>query len=172
MKRYGSMFLFIIIIYFIQLNIFPQISVITVSPNLLLILVVGYGLIFGKKAGMISGLMAGLLMDIMFAHTIGYYTVPYMYIGFFNGILNAYFNYDNFIIPSICCAVSELFINFYIFVFSFALRNRLHLGFYLEHIIVPEMIYTVVISLILFRLQAYVNQKVMIWEKRRGVKIV
>jgi rod shape-determining protein MreD len=136
------------------------------------ILVVGYGLTFGKKAGMISGLMAGMIMDVMFANVIGYYTIPYMYIGFLNGILNAYFNYDNFIIPSVCCAVSEFVVNLYIFIFSFALRNRLNFGFYLEHIIVPEIVYTVVISLILFRLQAYLNQKIMLWEKRRGVKIV
>lgn len=59
----------------------------------------------------------------------------------------------------------------YIFVFSFALRNRLNFPFYLKNIIIPEALCTVIFSLVLFRLQVILIEKVSVWDKERGQEI-
>jgi rod shape-determining protein MreD len=91
-----------------------------------------------------------------------------MYLGVINGMFHNSYNYDNFIIPSALTAGSDLLMGLYIFIFSFAFRNRLNFLFYFENIIIPEMICTVVFSLILFRIQAILIEKVSLWDKKRG----
>ena len=171
MKKYGSMTAFIIVVFLIQINFFPSINLIRTSPNLLIIIIAGYGLAYGQKEGMAAGVIGGVLMDSIFGKIAGYYALPYLYIGFICGYFRKYLNNDNYIIPAVLCGLSDLFMGLYIFVFSFALRNRINLPFYMIQIIIPEMIYMIIISLILFRIQIIVNRKIDIWVKRRGSSI-
>lgn len=171
MKKYVSMLVYITIIFLIQVNVFPSIDLIRISPNLLIIIVAGYGLAGGQKDGMIAGILSGFLMDAVFGSVLGFYSLPYMYIGYICGFFCKYLNNDNYIIPSLFCGISDLIMGLYIFVFSFALRNRLNLPFYLMHIILPEVIYTVIISLALFRIQILVNKKIDNWVRKRGRRI-
>ena len=171
MKKYGSMLVFITVVFLIQVNVFPSIGLIRISPNLLIIIIAGYGLSKGHKEGMICGVYSGFLMDIMYGSVLGYYMLPYMYIGYVCGYFRRYLNDDNYIIPAALCGASDLFMGLYIFIFSFALRNRLNLIFYLWHIILPEVVYTMIISLVLFRVQILVNRRIDIWVKKRGRRI-
>lgn len=171
MKRYGAMLVFITVVFLIQVNIFPSVDLIRISPNLLIVIIAGYGLSKGHKEGMIAGIYSGFLMDMMYGDILGYYVLPYMYIGYICGYFRRYLNDDNYIIPALLCGVSDLFMGLYIFAFSFALRNRLNFVFYLWHIILPEVVYTIIISLVLFRVQILVNRKIDIWVKKRGKSI-
>lgn len=171
MKKYGAMLLFITAVFLIQINVFPSIDLIRISPNLLIIMIAGYGLSKGQKDGVIAGVFAGILMDSIYGSMLGYYALPYMYIGYICGFFRKYLNDDNYIIPSLLCGISDLAMGLYIFVFSFALRNRLNLIFYLWHIILPEVVYTVIISLVLFRVQILVNKKIDNWVEKRGREI-
>ncbi|MGN0294975.1 MAG: rod shape-determining protein MreD [Lachnospiraceae bacterium] len=171
MKKYGSMLVFITVVFLIQVNVFPSVDLIRISPNLLIVIIAGYGLSKGHRVGMIAGIYSGFLMDIMYGSILGYYMLPYMYIGYVCGYFRRYLNDDNYIIPAILCGVSDFCMGFYIFAFSFALRNRLNFGFYLWHIILPEVVYTMIISLVLFRVQILVNRKIDIWVKKRGRRI-
>lgn len=171
MKRYGSMFCFILLMFYIQNNFFNEFSILKITPNLLILSIMGFGLCWGKRAGLVAGLMAGLMMDVVYASNIGYYTLPYMYLGVINGIFHRSYNYDNFIVPSALTAGSDFLMGIYIFVFSFVLRNRLNFPFYLKNIIIPEALCTVIFSLVLFRLQVILIEKVSVWDKERGQEI-
>lgn len=171
MKKYGSMLLFITVVFLIQVNVFPNIDLIRTSPNLLIIIIAGYGLSKGSREGLIAGIFSGLLMDSIYGNILGYYILPYMYIGYVCGFFRKHLFDDNYIIPALLCGISDFAMGIYIFIFSFALRNRLNIGFYLWHIMLPEVIYTVIISLALFRIQILVNKRIDIWVKRRGKKI-
>ncbi|MGX8714664.1 MAG: rod shape-determining protein MreD [Lachnospiraceae bacterium] len=151
MKKYCVMLLTAAVVFLIQINVFPMIDLIRTTPNLLIIVIVGYGFLGGHIDGMLAGLLSGFLMDIVYGNVLGYYELPYMYIGFFSGFFRPYFNTDNFMVPSALCGVSDLIMGLYIFVTGFAVRNRLNLKFYFLKIILPEVVYTVIISLILFR---------------------
>lgn len=172
MKKYGSMTLFILVMFLIQVNLFPSVNLIKTTPNLLIIITVGYGLANGHKDGMIAGLISGLLMDSIMGDSLGYYTLPYLYIGFLCGYFRKRLNNDNYLIPGFFCGLADFAMGIYIFMFSFAVRNRLDIGFYLIRIIIPEVIYTVIMSVLVFRLQSLFNKYVEIWVKKRGHKVV
>ena len=74
-----------------------------------------------------------------------------MAIGFAVGYCQKYYFADEFIIPTILITVSGFMYGIYYYFVEFLLRGRLHFGFYFLHVILPEVIYTVVLSLILYR---------------------
>ena len=63
--------------------------------------------------------------------------------------------------------VNELAYNGYIYVFSFLIRNRLDIAYYFWEIILPETIFTVVATLLLYRSVLFTNRRLAEMEKRR-----
>lgn len=156
--------------YILQCTIFKSLALASVSPNLLLILTFAAGFMRGKKEGMFVGFFSGMILDLFYGQTIGFNAVLYMYIGYINGFFNLVFYDEDVTLPIGLVCVSDFFYNFFYYIFSFLLRNRLDFLYYLTHIILPEMIYTVVITLLIYRLMLKVNRKMESIEKRSATK--
>ena len=65
---------------------------------------------------------------------------------------------------------SYLFYNLVVYFFMFFLRGRFSFLYYLKSIIIPEFVYTMVISILLYLVFLKVNQKLEAYEKRRAKK--
>ena len=165
---YGSL---ILLAFTIQTGIFPLIPVFSSAPNLLLILTFSFGFIYGSNTGMLCGLFAGLLMDLFSGGPFGFYSLILVYIGFFNGIFTKYY-YDDFItLPLLLCAINELGYNFYIYIARFLVRNRLDLGYYFVNIMVPELLFSLIVTLFVYRIFLKANKKLDRMEKKRGQNV-
>ena len=70
MKKYCVMLLTIAVVFLIQINVFPMIDLIRTTPNLLIIVIVGYGFLGGHIDGMLAGLLSGFLMDIVYGNVL------------------------------------------------------------------------------------------------------
>ena len=81
----------------------------------------------------------------------------YMYIGFLNGFLYKVFYDEDVKVPMVLVAISDLAYGLAVYVLQFMLRGRLGIFNYLRHIIIPEMVYTVLITVILYRLLYKLN---------------
>ncbi|MDE7430759.1 MAG: rod shape-determining protein MreD [Lachnospiraceae bacterium] len=160
----------IIVFYILQCTIFKSLALASVSPNLLLILTFAAGFMRGKKEGMFVGFFSGMILDLFYGQTIGFNAILYMYIGYINGFFNMVFYDEDVTLPIGLVCVSDFCYNFFYYIFSFLLRNRLDFLYYLTHIILPEMIYTVVITLLIYRLMLKVNRKMESIEKRSATK--
>jgi len=112
----------------------------------------------GRRAGMLTGFTCGLLIDIFFGSVIGFYALVYMVIGYLNGIFQSLFYPEDVKLPMILISLSEVVYCFICYVFLFLLRSRLHLGYYIVHIILPEIVYTIVATIVLYRGILYVNE--------------
>ena len=156
----------------IQSGVFPLLPFLASTPNLLLILTFSFGFIYGKKAGMWYGLLAGILLDLFYSGPFGFYTLLYINIGYVNGICTKYYYEDYITLPLILSLLNELAYNFYIYVFSFLIRNRLDFFYYFWEIILPETIFTVVATLFLYRSFLFTNRRLEELEKRRSTKFV
>ena len=66
----------------IESSILPFIKIKGVTPDLVLITIVSMGLIYGKKEGIILGLIGGIFSDILFGRILGIHGLPYMLIGY------------------------------------------------------------------------------------------
>lgn len=172
MRKIAINIILLILAFTIQICVFPQIAFLSASPNLLLILVFIYGFIEGKEAGMLYGLVAGLFMDLFYSGPFGFYTLFFINMGYFNGICTKYYYEDYITLPLVLCIVNDLAYNLYIYVFRFLIRARMNFGFYLFRNIIPEIIFTTVTTLVIYRLLLFINRKLKEWEQRRDSTIV
>ncbi|NLL92966.1 MAG: rod shape-determining protein MreD [Clostridiales bacterium] len=158
----------VILLFVIQTTFSGAISLGNVAPNLIIIIVCMYGLLRGRRAGMYIGFFAGLLLDVFFGigDVMGINAMILMYIGFLNGIFNDMIYIKNYHIPVIAVAISTFAYEFFYYVFAFMIRNKLDLPYYLRHIIIPEIVYTVFVTLFLFKIILWIDSKIEKYEKR------
>lgn len=167
MKRTILNVLLMILAFTIQNCVFPLIPFLSASPNLLLILTFSFGFIYGKESGMYYGLFAGILLDLFYSGPFGFYTLLFVNIGYFNGICTKYYYEDYITLPLILSLVNELIYNCYIYVLRFLIRNRLDFLYYAREIIIPEVIFTVVTTLLIYRFFLFTNRRLEEMENRR-----
>ena len=172
MKRVIFNVLMIILAFTIQNCVFPLLPFLSAAPNLLLILTFSFGFMHGKEAGMYYGLLAGLLMDLFYSGPFGFYTLIFIYIGYVNGICTKYYYEDYITLPLILSVVNELAYNFYIYVLRFLIRRKLNIGYYFFNLVLPEIIFTVVTTLLIYRLFLLVKRHLEETEKRGDTTIV
>ena len=170
MRRKIVLFLIITLCFLLQSTFFQTFSFAGISPNLLVIVVSSFGFMRGRKEGMFVGFFCGLLVDIFFGFYLGIYALIYMYIGYVNGIFQKRFYPDDIKLPMALIGASDLAFNLFIYLLLFFLRGRFQFWYYLKSIILPEFIYTMVITIFLYYLLLKINQGLETVEKRRAKK--
>ena len=157
MRRILTLGALILLTFILQGTIFQELSVASIAPNLLLILTVSFGFIRGKKEGLFVGFFCGFLIDIFYGNLIGFYSMLYMYIGYMNGMAYNVFYDEDVKVPMFLVAVSDIVYGFAVYGLQFMLRGRLHIFNYIRHIILPEMVYTVLITIVFYRIFYQIN---------------
>lgn len=158
MRRKLILAVLILLAFILQGTLFQALSIASIVPNLLLILTVSFGFMRGKKEGLFVGFFCGILIDIFYGNVIGFYALLYMYIGFLNGFLYKIFFDEDVKVPMVLVSVSDIFYGIVVYGLRFLLRGRLDFFSYLRHIIIPEMVYTVLITAIVYRFLYRLNR--------------
>lgn len=158
--------------FVLQGTLMQWISLGNTAPNLLIIITAAYGFMRGKKSGLLVGFFCGLLTDIFFGEVIGFYAIIYMYIGYGNGLFNRIFFPEDIKLPLFLITVSDFIYGIVIYLLLYLLRGRFHIDFYLLHVIVPEMVYTIVMTVIIYPIFLKLNRIFDKIEKRSEKKFV
>ena len=172
MKRFLVSVFLIILCFLLQTTVFHWMEFGGIVPNLMIVLTASFGFMRGEKTGLLYGFFCGLLIDIFFANVLGLNAMIYMYIGYSNGEFNRIFFPDEIKLPLILIFFSDLAYGFLYYVTLFLLRRRFQLDFYFWHIILPEMVYTILITLFLYPLILWMNKRLEDSEKRSARKFV
>ncbi len=170
MPRKIVVFLIISICFVLQTTTFQALSFANITPNLLIIVVSSFGLMRGKTEGMYIGFFTGLLIDIFCGFYLGVYALLYMYIGYITGLFQKTFYPEDIKQPLMLVAASDVAANLIIYIVLFLTRSRYDFGYYLFSIIIPELVYTLVVTIFLYFLLLKINQKLEAYEKRRAIK--
>lgn len=172
MKRKIIVIITVIICFILQSTVFQALSFASISPNLLIIVTSSFGFMRGKKEGMYIGFFSGLLLDIFYGSVIGFYALIYMYIGYANGFFRKLFFPEDIKLPMILISASDLICNIFIYFFLFLFRKQFAFQYYLMHIIIPEWVYTILVTIFLYFILLMINQKLEVTEKRSTGKFV
>ena len=170
MPRKIVLFILISICFVLQTTVFQSISFAGISPNLLIILVASFGLMRGKTEGMYVGFFSGLVIDIFCGFYLGIYALLYMYVGYVTGLFQKRFYPEDIKLPLLLISGSDLISNLLIYVILFLTRSRYDFSYYFLNVIVPELVYTMVITIFFYLLLLKINQKLESFEKRRAIK--
>lgn len=157
MKRCITIGIIIIVCFLLQSTIFHYIELAGVVPNLLLIVTMSFGLMRGRREGMLVGFFSGLLVDIFFGNVLGPYALIYMTLGYANGFFHRIYYVEDVLLPMLMITLNDFIYNVIIYAVYFLLRNRLNFGEYLVTLILPEMIYTILITLFFYKILVRIN---------------
>ena len=108
MKRKIVMAVLILLFLILQSTLCEKISIASIKPNLLIILIVSFGLMRGRRSGMMIGFFCGLLSDIFFESIIGFNAIIYMWVGYLSGYFYRIFYDDDIKTPLFLISVSDL----------------------------------------------------------------
>lgn len=172
MKRKVTVAIIIIVCFLLQSTLFQALAFASISPNLLIVVTSAFGFMRGQKEGTWIGFFCGLCMDIFFGSTLGFYALLYMYVGFLNGYFRKLFYPEDIKLPMLLIAGSDLVYNFAVYFFMFLFRSRFEFGYYLMNIILPELVYTMVVTIVLYMILLKINQRLELIEKRSAKKFV
>lgn len=172
MKRFILVVFSIITLFVLQGTLFKALDFGGTVPNLLIILTVSVSLMRGDIPGILTGFFCGLLIDIFTGPTIGLYALIYMYIGYANGGFSKIFFKEDIKLPMIMIILSDFFYGICVYTLLFLLRGKTDFSYYLVKIIIPEIIYTIIITLILYPLILFISKKLDENDIRKAKKFV
>jgi len=108
---------------------------------------------------MIYGLGAGLLMDMFYSGAFGFYSLIFISIGYMNGLFNNVYYEEYITLPMIMCVINEFVYHLYIYVFRFLIRMKLDLPYYLIHVVLPAVVFSLLATLVLYRFVFTVTER-------------
>lgn len=168
MRRKFTMAVLILVSIILQSTVCQMISIASIKPNLLIILTVSFGLMRGRKEGMMTGFFCGLLTDIFFESIIGFNALIYLWVGYFSGYFYRIFYDDDIKTPLFLISISDLAYGVIQYGFMFLLRGRIHFFYYLGRVIIPEVIYTLLLTIIGYRMLYAINKKLSSTDLKRS----
>lgn len=157
--------LILILNFILQTTLFPYFAIRGVFPNTALILVTSYALLRGSKEGAIAGAGTGLLMDVFFNTFIGFYTLLYLVIGLLFGRSQRNFYRENYLLPVIFCIASACIYEAVLYITGFLFKGDGNILYFLIQILVPEVVYTAVITVPFYRILFGINEWLEVKEK-------
>lgn len=162
----------ILLCFILQGTVFRGLAFAGIVPNLLIILTSSFGFMRGEKEGLIIGFLCGLFCDIFTGDVLGFYALIIMYIGYINGKFSRIFYPEDIKLPIALIVVSDLSYGMICYMLMFLLRGRFDFTYYFTSIILPEAIYTIVVTMFLYPVILKINVKLEAKEKRSAQKFV
>lgn len=156
MKKYITYIILAAVFFLIQCSFFPHFTMAEVVPNLMIILTASAAIIDGSLSGCLIGFICGLLMDLTYGETPGLYALGFLVIGYVTGIVNRIIYKEDITLPLVVISTADLFYGLFVFAFGFMIRGRTSFLFYLRRIILPEVVYTAIIAIFLYRLILFI----------------
>ena len=155
----------ILVNFILQTTLFPLLSIGGVFPNTALIIVTSYALLRGSKEGAVVGAATGLLQDVFFNTSIGFYSVLYILISVLIGRSQKNFYRENYFLPALFCILTACIFEVILFFTGFLYQRNMNLFFFLFHVLLPEIIYTAVVTIPFYRLLFGINEWLELKEK-------
>lgn len=172
MKRKIITCIFIIAAFLLQSTIFGKLSFSGIRPNLLIALTASIGFMRGRKDGMGVGFICGLLVDILWGNMVGFYTLIYTVIGYINGSFQRMFYEDDIKLPLAMIGFSDLLYSMVVYICLFMLQGEFEFIWFFEHVMLPELVYTILVTLLLYQIILHINRRLEKEEQRSASRFV
>ncbi|MFV0364298.1 MAG: rod shape-determining protein MreD [Suipraeoptans sp.] len=172
MKRKIITGIIIIVCFLLQTTVFDNLSFAGIKPNLMIIVIATFGFMRGKKSGMFVGFLCGLLIDTSIGSILGFHIIIYTLIGYVNGFFKRIFFDDDITLPIALITASNLIYGIVVYILMFMLNSYFDFGYYLLHIIIPELIYTLIITLVIYQIILRINKMLEAEEQRSASRFV
>lgn len=152
MKKLILNIILVMVFFVLQTSVFGRLSVASVTPNLLIILVAVMGFMQGDRNALIIGFFCGLLVDLFTFNIIGIHALIYAIVGFVTGKFHNTFYPEDFKLPLLVVTGSDLGYSILMYFFTYLFRARFHFGYYFLNVCLPELAYTLLVAVLIYPL--------------------
>ena len=128
MKRKITELIIILFFYIMQVSAARVISIANISPNWLIIMPV----------------------FLFYSGLFGFTALIFIYIGYFSGFFYQKYEVREVLIPLALVITADFGYGFISYIGNFLLQNRLNVGFFMSRFILPEVVYTALVSLLIY----------------------
>ena len=168
MRRKLLIFLIIVVCYILQTAVFPMIPFLGAVPNLMMVITVSIAFMQGSAEGALTGFICGLLLDISNPGPLGFSALLFVITGYFSGTFAEKYFDEDIKLPLLLTLVFDLVYNTIIYIAGFLLRGRTDFAGYLKNIILPEVVSTLIMLMLLYRIILKLNH-VMREKEKKGI---
>ncbi|EAX48110.1 Rod shape-determining protein MreD [Thermosinus carboxydivorans Nor1] len=137
----------ILITIIFQAAVIPLIGYKGVRPDLLLIIAVSTGLLFGKEQGVGVGFFAGLIQDLASGNIFGLNTLAKMATGYVAGLAERKVFKENILLPVLATVAATLFHGAIIVVLLAGLGYKVDIAAVFIYNFLPQLAYNVVLAI-------------------------
>ncbi|UNC90921.1 rod shape-determining protein MreD [Candidatus Contubernalis alkaliaceticus] len=128
------------------------------QPDLLLIVVVCFSIMWGSREGALVGVTAGLIQDILFSRFLGVFALTKMLAGYLSGFTEKNIYRDFVLGPMLVVLVMTLLQEGLVYILSGEL-TRLSLGTVFMQIILPKALYNFCLTPFIYLFIYFANEK-------------
>lgn len=139
-------------VYFLQVNIFSTYTIAGIYPNLFVIYILFIGLFANQILGISFGIIIGLLLDLLYGKAIGISAVMFCVIGYLGSYFDKNFSKENKLTIMFMVAGSTLIFELGTYFLNSIILNFDREYFYFTKIVLIEIIYNIILSIILYPL--------------------
>lgn len=147
-----SLILTFFLIYFLQINIFNNLTIAGIKPNLFVIFVLFVGLFANSTLGIAMGIFVGLVLDFLYGKSIGISAVMYCIIGYLGTYFDKNFSKENKLTIIFMVAGATLIFELGTYFLNSIILNFDREFYYFTKIVLIEIVYNVLLSIILYPL--------------------
>ncbi len=159
MRRVLVSIVMVVLCFLLQTSVFDTVRLAGITPNILIVLICSTAVMRGQKAGMLTGFFSGLLLDIFFGKYLGAFAFLYMIFGFVDGFFHRLYYSDDNVLPLILIGCNDLVYGLIMYIVTGLLHRHLHFLFYLRSVILPELVYTVAVGIVLYRVLLRIDDR-------------
>jgi len=94
--------------FLLQTSVFTHLAVLGVKPDLLMVVVACWGLLYGPRAGFVAGMVTGLAQGVMLGQYIGLFALVKALVGFAVGVVESKIFKENIWVPTVAVGAAVL----------------------------------------------------------------
>ena len=142
-------------------------SIFGVTPYLMLPIITSYSILRGDTEGAIVGFTGGLLQDIVLGQALGLFAMLGLLVGYFAGKPFRDFFRESYLLPMLITGVIATIYGFTVYIFNSLTIAPINMFHHIGTVILPATVYTMIISLIVYRIIYAINALLEFFERRR-----
>ena len=151
----------------LETTMVSRIAVFGVTPNLMLSIIVSYSILRGDTEGAIAGFAGGLLKDVALGQSVGLFAMLGLLVGHFCGKPFRDFYRESFFLPMLSTGVMTVAYGLALYMFYTLTIARVNILYYIGGVVLPVAVYTMVVSVFIYRILYGINHLIEMFEKRR-----
>ena len=137
------------ILAIIQSVVVPRLAIANVRPDVLVVLVVVWALLFGGSGSLLIGFVAGLWMDVLSGGPMGGSSLALMAVALVTGVSYSRFFRSNLLVPIVSIVLGTLIYSYFYWGILVLTNHRLPLWDTTTRLILPAVVYNGAIMLLL-----------------------